>query len=364
MKSFTFSVILFFALIFGASGILAVAQSSGNGFQTKADVDSTTMFMGSKTTLTVDFTGPLAKGAAILIEEPESREVEIEPVKKETSEKDLGNNRRQLQQQFTVQIFDSGLYTLPRILCVSGADTFVAQSPVVKVDPIPLDSANVIEEDGKPVDLKIHDYSDIASVKGKFFDFLPDWTQKYIWFILASLIVIGGFVFVYMKWLRHGKIPLIPVKKPTPPYELAVMKLNELQGQQLWQKGAEKEYYTQLTDILRSYLDGRFGINAMEMTTPQIEAALKENSEISVEYSALVNNVLNEADFVKFAKARPLADENQRAFDDAMQFVQLTRPVETETEDEKDAHGVEDDNRQSEDQNGPMKVSERNSEIK
>lgn len=342
MKSFKVAALSLTLLLSGAPGMLLCAQS-GAGYQAKADVDSATMLQGSKATLTVDFTGPLAKGAAILIDPPESREVEIEPVKQETSDKDLGNNRRQLQQQFTVQIFDSGLYTMPRILCISGNDTVIAPSPVIKVDPIPLDSANVIEENGKPVDLKIHDYSDIASIDSKFLDFLPDWTQKYFWFIVAALLVAAGFIFVYMKWLRHGRIPLMPVKKPTPPYELAVKKLNELQGRQLWQQGAEKEYYTQLTDILRTYLNGRFGINAMEMTTPQIMAALSENKDIATEYSALVNSVLNEADFVKFAKARPLADENQRAFDDAVQFVELTKPVEKPEEENDKENATEKD---------------------
>lgn len=321
------------ALIFGGVSAVVAAQG-GNGYQVKADIDSASMFQGSKATVTVDFTGPLAKGATILFEQSDNPDVEIEAVKNETSLKELGNNRRQLQQQFVVQIFDSGLYTLPKIICISGNDTVIPASPVVKVDPIPLDSVNVVEENGELVDVKIHDFSDIASIDSKFFDFLPDWTQRYFLFILAALLVIGGFVFIYMKWLRHGRIPLVPVKKPTPPYDLAVMKLNKLQEQQLWQKGAEKEYYTQLTDILRTYLDGRFGINAMEMTTPQILHALQNNAVVAGEYSSLVNNILNEADFVKFAKARPQANENQRAFDDAMQFVQLTRPIETDNNEE------------------------------
>lgn len=327
---------------FVVSGLVAVASSlpahaDPVDFKATASVDSTTMMQGSKTTMTVEIVGPLPGNAHIDFDNNDP-DVEITP-NGNPEIKDLGNNRRQIKELFTVQIFDSGLYSLPPAICLSGNDTVKTNSPVVKVDPVPLDSANLVIENNEPVDVTIHDYSDLASIKNKFFDFMPDWVSRYWWWILVGIVLVGGFIFVYFKWLRHGKIPLIPTRKPIPPYDLAVGQLNSLRDKKLWQNGAEKEYYTQLTDILRTYLAGRFGINAMEMTSHQIACALKDN-EATAEYGLLVNAVLTEADFVKFAKARPLADENQRAFDNALQFVELTKPVEepkSDTEEKNDS---------------------------
>lgn len=302
------------------------AESAPTDFKASAKVDSTTMIAGSRTMLNIDFAGPLAGDARISIDiDKIDPEMEINASQNRMIS-ELGNNRKELKESFLIQVFDSGLYTLPPILCISGNDTVVCNSPVIRVDPIPLDTANIVMVDSIFQGLKIHPNSDLVNVKKEFFDFLPDWVFEYGWLIFIAIVVISVLIFVYFKWLRHGRIPLIPVKKPIPPYELAIYRLTQLQDKMLWQKGAEKEYYTELTDILRFYIYGRFGINAMEMTTPEILAAIAEK-EGAEEYSSNVNTVLSQADFVKFAKARPQADENQRAFTNVKQFVELTKPV-------------------------------------
>lgn len=320
------SLSIIFVFIAFAFTYSLIANAVASDYKATANVDSTTMMAGSQTTLDVDFSGPLMPNSRITIATEEMNpEMEITS-QRNSSLSDIGNNRKELKESFTVQVFDSGLYTVPPILCISGEDTIICNSPAIRVDPFPLDTANLVMTDSVVSDFKIHDYSDVAVAEKKFLDFMPDWVMDYFWWIVIAIIIIAVAVFVYMKWLRHGKIPLIPVKKPIPPYELAINRLSSLQDQMLWQKGAEKEYYTELTDILRTYLEGRFGINAMEMTTPQIMDAISNNEGIS-EYTSLINAVLMQADFVKFAKARPLADENQRAFGNVRQFVEVTKPV-------------------------------------
>jgi len=90
----------------------------------------------------------------------------------------------------------------------------------------------------------------------------------------------------------------------------------------------ERDYFTQLTDILREYLQGRFGINAMEMTSAQIMDTLKGQKELDAKKD-YVEQILRVADFVKFAKMRPLPDDNIEAFTNALRFVEETKPVET-----------------------------------
>ena len=88
----------------------------------------------------------------------------------------------------------------------------------------------------------------------------------------------------------------------------------------------KKEYYTELVDILRQYLQGRFGINAMEMTSSQIVRALRSNPETRMTADEM-RGVLSVADFVKFAKVRPLPDDNVKAFNRATNFVDSTKPA-------------------------------------
>lgn len=85
----------------------------------------------------------------------------------------------------------------------------------------------------------------------------------------------------------------------------------------------EKEYFTQLTDILRDYLAARFGINAMEMTSRQIMQKLADQEDVR-EKRGYVRKILDVADFVKFAKVRPLPADNVEAYDNAVNFVKET----------------------------------------
>ena len=117
-----------------------------------------------------------------------------------------------------------------------------------------------------------------------------------------------------------------PIKKRLPPYDEAMLALQQLKSSNLWQNGQEKEYYTKLTDILRVYIDRRFGINAVEMTSSQIMEKIKQNEEAHIANDQL-NSVLEIADFVKFANMHTLADDNEIAFQRAINFVEQTKPA-------------------------------------
>ena len=133
----------------------------------------------------------------------------------------------------------------------------------------------------------------------------------------------------------------MPVKKPVPPYQLAMQQLQTLHDEHLCEKGEEKEFYTRLTDILRTYLDARFGINAMEMTSTQIRRSLRENADTKMS-EKYMSRILEIADFVKFAKIRPLPEDNASAYKSALQFVEDTKPapVAETTADNKESKSI------------------------
>ncbi|MDE6308731.1 MAG: cell wall anchor protein, partial [Muribaculaceae bacterium] len=116
-----------------------------------------------------------------------------------------------------------------------------------------------------------------------------------------------------------------------PPYNWAMLKLKEIRERNMFSSGQERLYFTTLTEVLRIYLLRRFDINAMEMTSSQILASLPTHIPGVKEGKPRLKDVLQMADFVKFAKHKPSTDDNIRAFNNAVQFVELTRPLVDET---------------------------------
>lgn len=281
----------------------------------KASLDSAYIEMGRITTLHVEVIGNLSETGGLFLPDTLWRDVEIanpgEPLLT-----DLGNGRKELRQDIILQSFDSGLYTLPPVIYIEEGKMIESNRPALKVVPVDIDSLQTI-----------HDYYDAQNPRYHFFDFLPDWMTDYGLWIILALLIIAAALYIYFKWIKEGKLPLIPAKKPIPPYELAMERLETLRSENLCERGEEKEFYTRLIDILRSYLDTRFGINAMEMTSGQIIKALRNNEKTRLP-EKYISKVLETADFVKFAKVRPMPEDNNASFKAAVQFVEDTKPEE------------------------------------
>ena len=257
-------LILLTAILLAAIGAGGAATAQ---VKVRVALDSAYIEMGRTTPLHVEVTGKIDETGGIMLPDTLWREVEVAKVG-EPLVTDLGNGNKELRQEVILQAFDSGLYTLPPVLFVQDGQVTESNRPALKVMPVAIDSLSTI-----------HDYYDAQNPPRHFFDFLPDWMTDYGLWILLALLVIGAALYIYFKWIKQGRLPLVPAKKPVPPYELAMQRLETLRAENLCDKGQEKEYYTRLTDILRSYLDTRFGINAMEMTSSQIVKSLRNNEE-------------------------------------------------------------------------------------
>lgn len=290
----------------------------------KVALDSAYLLMGKTTPLHVELVKDATVPGQILIpKDSVCGKVEIlKTLKADTS--DLGSGRQEIKLNVILQSFDSGMYRLNPIKYIENGETITSNQPVLKVLPAVVDSLETI-----------HDYADIADVDRNFIDYLPDFLVDYGLWILAIIIVlaIAGYL-IYL--VTRKKNPFETANAKTiPPYEKAIADLNALRNEKLCEQGRERDFYTRLTDILRIYLHGRFGINAMEMTSTQIRHSLQSNegTRLSKQY---MDQVLEIADFVKFAKVRPLPDDNVKAFNSAMQFVEDTKPLpEPESESEQ-----------------------------
>lgn len=303
--------------------VLAVffAQSLVANISITSKVDSTTLLMGKQMVLHLEVVKD-TKQKGRLVNDPQlnakgSNLVEgIEYIGLVRNDSTLlSENRIQINKDYLIQSFDSGLYTIPPFLYALGVDTFESSPLTIKVVPLLIDS--VYE--------KINDYSPIEEVELKWYDKILNKAQEnwpLIIFIVALLIGLILIIWLYRKRRRSGN----KEEKRIPPYDLALIKLSELNSLKLCEKGREKEYYTKITEILREYLDNRFEINALEMTTAQIIDAVSKNEEASIS-KKYIEVVLEMADFVKFAKVRPLPEDNSRTFQAALQYVYDTKPA-------------------------------------
>ena len=294
---------------------LTLSVSEGNAQSIKAALDSSQITMGNVTAVRLDIVEKNSGESRLVIDE-NAFPKEVEPVDWVAGDTtDLGNGLREIKRALVIQSFDSGVYVLPPFCLVSGNDTLKSNSLTIKVNPVDVSHLNDIHPIAEPLEFQ-----------SKWYDFLPDWITDYRGWILAAVLIIAAGVCAYLIMTRKVAVNILPQKKRLPPYELAVKRLEALRTDSLWERGMEKEYYTRLIDILRDYLQERFGINAMEMTSTQIVKVLSGN-EATRQPNRYMRNILQIADFVKFAKVRPLPDDNVRAFNEALQFVEETRPA-------------------------------------
>ncbi|MGN0214811.1 MAG: cell wall anchor protein [Muribaculaceae bacterium] len=283
----------------------------------KASLDSATLVMGRQTALHIEISQDKNAHGFFVNENADTLTSKVEiAFKTEGDTTDIDNGRIQIKRDFMLQSFDSGMYVLPPLQYVVGSDTFLTPHLSLKVLPVNVDSLKTV-----------HDYKPVEDVPFKFFDWVPDVISDYWWVYLIVLLIIAAALFVYFKWIRHGEIPLLPKKKRLPPYEEAILCLEQLKEKKLWQAGQEKVYFTELTDILRVYIARRFGVNACEMTSSQIIDELR-NVEEARDVNSQLYSILEISDFVKFASMKPLPDDNETAYQRAVNYVNETKPVE------------------------------------
>lgn len=153
--------------------------------------------------------------------------------------------------------------------------------------------------------------------------------RGYLLWGLLVLALLGAAVWGLMRWLeaRGRRIgDLFRGAPPQPPHVVAIKALERLHHQKLWQNNRHKEYYSELTDILRTYISGRWEIGAREMTTDEIVAAMR-TLELPDKAAMDLVTILRNGDLVKFAKDTPDAEQNENDYLKSYYFVEETKPA-------------------------------------
>jgi len=219
-----------------------------------------------------------------------------------------------LNRQFTLTSFDSGYFEIPSY-------TFKFRH---EDDTIDFES-NTLKHSIRVFTPAVDTSQAFKAVKGPISE--PYTLREALpWIILALLLFVIVFLIIWFIQKRKKNRPLFTARpKPElPPHIIAFQMLEELRLAKVWQSGRLKEYYTQLTDITRNYIEGRFLIDAPEMTTEEILEELKQKN-INSEVADKLKSALQLADLVKFAKAKPTPLENDLCLNHCVDFVKETK---------------------------------------
>ena len=303
------------AIAFGLTVSGALAQVN-----VKASMDTSMMLIGDQTNFRVEASFPDGYKVMLpVMADTVSRGLEI--VEAGAIDSAIADGFVRISQKYVVTNFDSGWYAVRQlpfaILDKDGnPDTIYSEQVYYGVMTMPLDTANPNA---------ICPPKPMAEAPFIF----KELTHYLKWGLLILLAAFAVVFAVYALIKRKRNEPIFVKPKPQEPaHVVALRQLDQLKEQKLWQRGLVKEYYSSLTDIARGYLNGRFGLQAMESTTSEIMQMTKDVPEIDKDLRKNLQDLLERADFVKFAKAQTVANENEASFDFVEHFVLTTKPVE------------------------------------
>ncbi|WP_348636614.1 BatD family protein [Mariniflexile litorale] len=233
------------------------------------------------------------------------------------------NDKYNLIKKYGLTQFDSGTYTIPRQKIIIGDKTFFTDSLKVEVNNVVIDTTKQGLYDIKP----------IIEVKEKG----SDWWK----YLLLTLLIIGIVGFL-MYWFIWRKKPLTEAEQIAllPPYDRAKLALKKLDESHYLETDSIKEYYSDLTFIIRKYLDEKVYDRALESTTDELINRLnilKDGNQIELSLEDIKNleSILKRADLVKFAKSAvdiELAKLDRNTIDIEIDHVKEALPEPTEEE--------------------------------
>ena len=228
-----------------------------------------------------------------------------------------------LVQKYVITGFDSGAFYIPQQQVFVRNQAYLTDSLLINVATVAVDTTKVKK-------------FPIKSIKKEPYVF--DDFKMYIYLLLAALFIIGFWIYWFV--IRKRKIQDDePTYRALPPYEEAMYKLNELDEKLLWQNNKVKEYYSELTDIIRAYIERELNVPALEKTSDEILETLSdfnkaETINTTKETIQKLKDLLREADLVKFAKSKPLAPEIEEDRKDAEEIIHNLKPKQKTTENE------------------------------
>ncbi len=289
----------------------------------QTSVDSTKIKIGSQFNLTLKVKGTKQTRVAF----PETKSIgqlevlesyPVDTIKKEATYEFI--------KKYGLTQFDSGRYVIPRIPVLIGNRQFLSDSAVVEVNNVVVDTLKQ----------KMYDIKPIVEVKDPSSNF---------WWYLLGIVVLGGLGFLgYWLYKKYKNRPNEEEIIYASPIEKATSLLQNLEKKSLLEQGDVKSYYSEMTDITRTYIEETVQIPAMESTTDELleamkKASMKKKMGIRQETMETFEKILKNADLVKFAKSKPMdfeITEDRKNIEKIILTIDKALPKEIE-EDETDS---------------------------
>lgn len=217
------------------------------------------------------------------------------------------------EKKYVLTSFDSGRYTIPKQQVLINNKAFFTDSLLVSVATVKVDT---LKQQMFPIKA-------IKSEPKTFDDYKP-----MLWWIILILVLIATALYFIFRKKEKIEVPIVVVA----PIQEALQRLKELDQKQLLQQNKIKIYYTELTDIVRTYIEKDIYIPALESTTNELIETINDFNEssklgISKETIQQLKEVLESADMVKFAKSKPIVDEIKVHRNLAERILQNLKPV-------------------------------------
>lgn len=299
---------------------LSVAGAQSRVPDVRAQLVPDSVAVGGQTILAIDVERDLMQVVNFPALPPTDEQTGIEVIEEYPVDTLQREGRRlKLRKRYRLAAFEEGLIGMgrPRVLYIDKniVDTLAAQdSLLLRVTTYEIDST-AMPYGVKPQRTLPFRLGEISGYAG--------------WSLLALALLAAVVWAVLWALRRHGRSigSLFKPAPPVPPHVRAIRDLEELHNRKLWQNNRHKLYYSSLTDILRTYIAGRWGVGAMEMTSDEIIRALRE-VEMPDKSRMEMTSVLRDADLVKFAKAVPEAEQNEGDYLKCYYFVEETKEQE------------------------------------
>ena len=288
--------------------------------QVSATIDSTSVKIGEQITYSIQ----VETDTTNLVVFPEGQSfMPLEMIESYKTDTVKQTDKYNLIKRYGLTQFDSGVYTIPPQKIVIGNRTLLTDSLKVEVRNILVDSTKQGLYDIKPI---------IEVEKS------PSQWWKYVLYTLLIVGIVAGLIY----WFLWRKKPLSEEEEIAllPPYDRAKLALKKLEESDYLKQDALKEYYSELTQIVRKYLDEKVYDHSMESTTDQLISRLrllKDGNQIDLSKDTIKNieSILKRADLVKFAKSKPdvgLAELDRNTIDIEIDHVKEVLPEPSEEE--------------------------------
>ena len=295
------------ALVLSVFTLPALSQVTVN-----ASIDSLQLFIGEQAHVKVEVSCPVDADLTMPVFPNQMLMDGIEILGEVKTDTQYLNKRRQMMvtQAYTVTSFDTAFYYIPPFEVLVDSQVYASNSLALMVMTFDVDTANVEA---------IFPIKDVTRRPITFIEALP---------LSGSIVLVIALCFLIPFLLgryRDNKPILrrVTIAPKLPPHQVALQEMERIKEEKSWQRDDVKQYYTELTDALRGYMEERFGFNAKEMTSDEIIAQLNELPD--KEWIGELRELFQMSDLVKFAKYKPLINENDMNLINAIDFINKTK---------------------------------------